>query len=76
MTRYCLGQDSRVVNELMKAERERIERNRNILHRPIVTTLFFARQGFAFRGHREFAGLGVPSSNEGNFLELLIIVPV
>ncbi|KAK0150322.1 hypothetical protein N1851_008757 [Merluccius polli] len=30
-----------------------------------------ARQGLAFRVHREYAGLGGPNSNEGNFLELL-----
>lgn len=55
----------------MKAETERIQRNRRILHRLIDTTLFLARQGLAFRGHREYAGLGSSSSNEGNFLELL-----
>ena len=33
-----------------------------------------ARQGLAFRGHREYQGLGCPSTNEGNFLELMKLV--
>ncbi|KAJ8364351.1 hypothetical protein SKAU_G00131820 [Synaphobranchus kaupii] len=67
----CSIQDSTVIAELIRAETEQIERNRKILHRLIDSTLFLARQGLAFRGHREYAGLGAPSSNEGNFLELL-----
>uniref|UniRef100_A0A667Y992 TTF-type domain-containing protein n=1 Tax=Myripristis murdjan TaxID=586833 RepID=A0A667Y992_9TELE len=71
MARFRISKDSTVVSELLKAEREQIERNRRILHRLIDSTLFLARQNLAFRGHREYAGLGAPSSNEGNFLELL-----
>ena len=71
MTKFHISQDSTVVAELVRAEREQIERNRRVLHRLIDSTLFLARQGLAFRGHREYAGLGAPSSNEGNFLELL-----
>lgn len=33
--------------------------------------LFLACQGLAFHSHREYAGLGTPDSNEGNFLEHL-----
>lgn len=71
MTKFRLSQDSTVIAELLKAEREQVEKNRRILHRLVDTTLFLARQGLAFRGHREHAGLGAPDSNEGNFLELL-----
>ena len=66
MTKFCLSQDSTVIVELLEAEREQVEKNRRILQ-----TLFLARQGLAFRGHREYAGLGAPDSNKGNFLELL-----
>lgn len=71
MTKFRISQDSTVVAELIKATREQVERNRRILHRLVDTTLCLARQGLAFRGHREYAGLGVPDSNEGNFQELL-----
>ena len=71
MTKFHLSQDSTVIAELLKSEREQVEKNRRILHRLVDTTLFLARQGLAFRGHREYAGLGAPDSNEGNFLELL-----
>ena len=71
MTKFHLSQDSTVIAELLKSEREQVEKNRRILHRLEDTTLFLARQGLAFRGHREYAGLGAPDSNEGNFLELL-----
>ncbi|CAJ0947396.1 unnamed protein product, partial [Ranitomeya imitator] len=32
---------------------------------------WYSRKGLAFRGHREYAGLGDQDVNEGNFLELL-----
>ncbi len=71
MTTFRISQDSTVVAELIRAERQQIERNRKILHRLTDSTLFLARQGLAFQGHREYTGLGAPSSNEGNFLQLL-----
>lgn len=48
-----------------------MERNRQIVLRLIDATLFLGRQGLPFRGHREYAGLGAPDINKGNFLELL-----
>lgn len=71
MMKYRISQDSTVILGLMKAERERVERNRQVLRRLIDASLFLARQGPAFCGHREYAGLGAPGVNEGNFLELL-----
>lgn len=71
MTKFRIHKDRKVVAERIRAEREQMERNGKILHRLIDITLFLARQGLAFRGHRAYAGLGAPSLNEGNFLELL-----
>lgn len=56
---------------IIKAAREQVEWNRRILHRLVDTTLCLAPQGLAVRSHREYAGLGAPDSNEGNFLQLL-----
>lgn len=62
-----ISQDSTASAELIKADREQIERNPSILH----SSLFLARHGLAFWGYREYAVLGAPSSNKGNFLELV-----
>ncbi|XP_069823176.1 zinc finger MYM-type protein 1-like [Dendropsophus ebraccatus] len=71
LTKYRISKDSTVIAGLIRGEREKIENNRKILHRLIDVTLFLAKQGLAFRGHREHSGLGDPNVNEGNFLELL-----
>ncbi|KAK1175574.1 zinc finger MYM-type protein 1-like isoform X1 [Acipenser oxyrinchus oxyrinchus] len=71
MTKYRIKNDNTVIAGLVKAERERISKNRQILKRLVDATLFLAKQGLAFRGHREYAGLGASGTNEGNFLELL-----
>ena len=63
--------DRTVLEGLIKAERKGIEKNRKILTKIIDAVLYLARQGLAFRGHREYQGLGCPSTNEGNFLELM-----
>ena len=56
-----------VLEGLVKAERKGIEKTRKILTKIIDAVLYLARQGLAFRGHREYQGLGCPSTNEGNF---------
>ena len=33
----------------------------------IIDVLYMARHGLAFRGHREYQGLGCTSTNEGIF---------
>ena len=71
MTKYRISRDSSVIAEVLKSERQQVERNRQIVRRLVDATLFLGRQGLPFRGHREFAGLGAPDINEGNFLELL-----
>ena len=38
------------------------------------SVLYLARQGLAFRGHREYQGLDCSSTNEGNFLELMTLL--
>ncbi|KAJ8035671.1 Zinc finger MYM-type protein 1 [Holothuria leucospilota] len=44
-----------------------VKKNHRFLEEVIITILFLARQGLAFRGHRE----GDDSDNRGNYLELL-----
>ena len=71
LTKFRLLNDRTVLEGLVKAERKGIEKNRKILTKIIDAVLYLARQGLAFRGHREYQGLGCPSTNEGNFLELM-----
>ncbi|XP_051793678.1 zinc finger MYM-type protein 1-like [Acanthochromis polyacanthus] len=71
ITKYRITQDKTVIAGLVQAERLTIEKNRRVLKRLVDLTLFLANQGLPFRGHREYAGLGAPTVNEGNFLELL-----
>uniref|UniRef100_H2ZXC9 DUF4371 domain-containing protein n=1 Tax=Latimeria chalumnae TaxID=7897 RepID=H2ZXC9_LATCH len=51
----------------------RTPKNRQILKKLIDSALFLAKQGLAFRGHREYSCdcTGETSQNEGNYLELL-----
>nr|XP_014351268.1 PREDICTED: uncharacterized protein LOC106705792 [Latimeria chalumnae] len=67
LTKHRFLQDKTVVTGLLKAEREQIQKSRQIL-RLIDAALFLAQQGLAFRGHREYS---CGSQNEGNYLELL-----
>ncbi|XP_065420419.1 zinc finger MYM-type protein 1-like isoform X3 [Chrysemys picta bellii] len=70
LTKFRLFNDRTALAGLM-AERKEIEKNRMILGRIIDAVLFLGIQGLAFRSHREYRGLGSPSTNEGNFLELI-----
>lgn len=71
LTKFRLFNDRTVISGLLTAERNEIEKNRMILKRLIDAVLFLGKQGLAFRGHREYQGLGSPMTNEGNFLELI-----
>ena len=71
VTRFRITEDKAVIAGLIQAERLAIEKNRKVVKRLMDITLYLAKQGIPFRGHREYAGLGAPSVNEGNFLELL-----
>lgn len=71
LTKFRLFNDKTVLVGLLTAEKKEIEKNRNILKRIIDAVLFLGKQGLAFRGHREYQGLGSPDTNEGNFLELI-----
>ena len=57
--------------ELLNAPRELIDKNRQIIVRLIDTAHLLSRRWLPFRGHREYAGLGAPDTNEGHFLETL-----
>ncbi|KAM9119888.1 zinc finger MYM-type protein 1-like isoform 2-T2 [Pangshura tecta] len=70
LTKFHLFND-RTILACLTAERKEIEKNRMILRRIIDAVLFLGIQGLAFRGHREYRGLGSPSTNEGNFLALI-----
>jgi len=50
------------------ARQKRVEKNRNVMKRLIDITLFLAKQGLAFRGHRE--DITTETTNKGNFLAL------
>ncbi|KAJ8023165.1 Zinc finger MYM-type protein 1 [Holothuria leucospilota] len=51
----------------VKGHGMQVKKNHRFLEEVIITILFLARQGLAFRGHRE----GDDSDNRGNYLELL-----
>ncbi|KAJ8039383.1 Zinc finger MYM-type protein 1 [Holothuria leucospilota] len=51
----------------VKGHEMQVKKNHRFLEEVIITILFLARQGLAFRGHRE----GDDSDNRGNYLELL-----
>uniref|UniRef100_A0A452GX58 DUF4371 domain-containing protein n=1 Tax=Gopherus agassizii TaxID=38772 RepID=A0A452GX58_9SAUR len=70
LTKFRLFND-RTVSAGLTVERKEREKNRMILRRIIDAVLFLGIQGLAFRGHCEYRGLGSPSTNEGNFLELI-----
>ena len=74
VTRYALLNDKTIISGLAMMERKHVEKNRKILSSIIDVILYLAKQGLAFRGHREFQGLGCPSVNEGNFLELIKLI--
>lgn len=63
MTKYWITKDHTVIAGLVKAEREHTTKNRHILKRLVDAKLFLAKQGLAFRGHREYAVLGAPGTN-------------
>eukprot|EP00794_Sanderia_malayensis_P013076 gene13076-14419_t len=50
------------------ARQKRVEKNRNVMKRLIDITQFLAKQGLAFRGHRE--DITTETTNKGNFLAL------
>lgn len=64
-------QDKTVPAQQVKAEKQAIHKNREILKRLIDVTLFLAQQNLSFRGHREHSCGGTVKDNEGNFLELV-----
>lgn len=74
LAKYRITEDKTVIAGLMRAECLAIERKRKVLTRLVDASLFLAKQGIPFRGHREYAGLGAPATNEGNFLELLKLI--
>ena len=71
LTKFRLFKDRTVICGILTAEKKEIEKNRIILESIIDAVLYLGKQGLAFRGHRESQGLGDPTLNEGNFLELI-----
>ena len=56
-----------ILAQLDSSHRDEVAKNQQYLKEIITTLVFLARQGVAFRGHRETE----KSHNKGNFLELL-----
>ena len=75
LAKYRISNDNTVISGLISQERRQVERNREVLKRMIDATLFLAKQGLSFRGHREHSCLTDGSSgNTGNFRELLSLL--
>lgn len=75
LAKYSISNDRTVVPGLISQERRRVEKNREVLKRMIDVTLFLAKQGLPFRGHREHSCLSDGSSKStGNFRELLSLL--
>ena len=77
ITKYRISNDRTVISGLITQERHQVEKNREILKRMIDVTLFLAKQGLLFRGHREhqYSCMGDGNStNTGNYRELLLLL--
>ncbi|KAL4119203.1 hypothetical protein QTP88_012047 [Uroleucon formosanum] len=67
-----LQNDNTIIHNLMRAEKSEKEHNRNVLKRLIDVSLFLAKNGLPFRGHKEKLNDG--KSNNGLFLELVKLI--
>jgi len=76
LLKYRISNDKTVISGLISQERRQVEKNREVLKRIIDVTLFLAKQGLPFRGHREHScsSDGGTSRNTGNFRELLSLL--
>lgn len=70
--RTRINNDSTIVHNLIQAERNKKEHNRNVLKRLIDLSLFLAKNGLPFRGHREKFSHETP--NQGLFVELVKLI--
>ncbi|XP_065684245.1 zinc finger MYM-type protein 1-like [Hydra vulgaris] len=74
LTKYRISNDKTVISGLISQECRQVEKNREVLKRMIDVTLFLAKQGLSFRGHREHQHFKIgnkgTANNAGNFLEL------
>ena len=53
IAKFRISNDQTIIAGLISQERQQIKKNREVLKRMIDVTLFLAKQGLAFRGHRE-----------------------
>ncbi|XP_004208682.2 zinc finger MYM-type protein 1 [Hydra vulgaris] len=78
LTKYRISNDKTVISGLISQECRQVETNREVFKRMIDVTLFLAKQGLSFRGHREHQhckmGSKGTANNAGNFLELLTLL--
>ncbi|KAL4141516.1 hypothetical protein QTP88_004145 [Uroleucon formosanum] len=70
--RTRIKNDSTVVHNIILAGKKEKEHNRNVLKRLIDLSLFLAKNGLPFRGHRENFSYKTP--NQGLFIELVKLV--
>ncbi|KAL4142042.1 hypothetical protein QTP88_004574 [Uroleucon formosanum] len=70
--RTRIKNDSTVVHNIILARKKEKEHNRNVLKRLIDLSLFLAKNGLPFRGHRENFSYKTP--NQGLFIELVKLV--
>ncbi|XP_047132605.1 zinc finger MYM-type protein 5-like [Hydra vulgaris] len=72
LTKYRISNDKTVISGLISQECRQVEKNREVLKRMIDVTLFLAKQGLSFRGHREHQHFKIgnkgTANNAGNFL--------
>jgi hypothetical protein len=71
ITKFRLANDQTIISQVLREQKQRIDRNRQTVKRLLDCVLYLGKQGLAFRGHREHACMGKVDANEGNFLELI-----